>query len=242
MDVGPMEARCQKRSSAIDFLLWCSNYLHAHEAALSTDFVQAAGERASKRYGATEFGAVFRHMFSKYLHDHEATVRAHDEQIYFRTGDIARREGGYFCIVAQASFDIIKSGGYIISALDIERELLGLPYIFEVMVVSVADEEFGQRIAALVSLQEEDLTDDFPEAPKNSEQEVTIEDVRRDLRDRWAGYKLPTLLRVVSGGLPETVTGKAQKKFFGPKFFPSDYQTRSEVHQWVTPVRQFAKL
>jgi malonyl-CoA/methylmalonyl-CoA synthetase len=236
-------------------------------------------KRIIQRYGATEFGAIFKvrlddkkvpdgsvgevasgidvklsegdegevlvrspHMFSKYLHDPEATARAHNEDGYFRTGDIARKEGKYYYIVGRASLDIIKSGGYKISALDIERELLGLPYIAEAMVVGVADEEFGQRVAALVSLQEEELTDAFVEAHGNTEYLLTIADVRRDLRDRLAGYKLPTLLRIVNGELPKTATGKVQKKILGPKFFPADYQNDPEVQQWVTSSRQLAKL
>lgn len=50
---------------------------------------------------------------------------------------------------------VIKSGGYKISALDIEREILGLPYVSEVMVVGVDDDEFGQRVAAAVVLHED---------------------------------------------------------------------------------------
>lgn len=181
-------------------------------------------------------------MFSKYLQDPEATAKAHDEDGYFRTGDIARREGTYYYIVGRASLDIIKSGGYKISALDIERELLGLPYISEAMVVGVADEEFGQRVAALVSLQDEELTDAFLETYGNAEHVLTIEDVRRDLRERLAGYKMPTLLRIVSGELPKTVTGKVQKKILGPKFFPPDYEACSEVQRWVMPNVRLTKL
>lgn len=48
---------------------------------------------------------------------------------------------------------VIKSGGYKISALDIEREILGLDYVAEVMVVGVEDEEFGHRVAAAIVLQ-----------------------------------------------------------------------------------------
>ncbi|KAF1358646.1 putative AMP-binding enzyme [Lizonia empirigonia] len=232
-----------------------------------------------QRYGATEFGAVFKvrlddkkvpegsvgqiasgvdiklsegdegevlvkspHMFSKYLQDPEATAKAHDEDGYFRTGDIARREGTYYYIVGRASLDIIKSGGYKISALDVERELLGLPYISEAMVVGVADEEFGQRVAALIALQEEDLTDSFLENYGNTEHILTIDDVRRDLRGRLAGYKLPTLLRIAPGELPKTVTGKVQKKILGPRFFPAGYETCSEVQQWIAPSVQLAKL
>ena len=181
-------------------------------------------------------------MFSKYLQDPEATAKAHNQDGYFRTGDIARRDGTYYYIVGRASLDIIKSGGYKISALDVERELLGLPYISEAMVMSVADEEFGQRVAALVSLQEEELTDSFFKTYGNADHMLTIEDVRRDLRGRLAGYKLPTLLRIVFGELPKTATGKVQKKILGPRFFPPGYETCSEVQQWTMPSVQFTKL
>lgn len=181
-------------------------------------------------------------MFSKYLHDPEGTRKAHDHEGYFRTGDIARKEGKYYYIVGRASLDIIKSGGYKISALDIERELLALPYIAEAMVVGVADEEFGQRVAALISLQEEDLTDAFLKTYGNTEYLVTIADLRKDLRDRLAGYKMPTLLRIVNGELPKTATGKVQKKMLGPHFFPPDYRMRAEVQQWETTTSQLAKL
>lgn len=49
---------------------------------------------------------------------------------------------------------VIKSGGYKISALDIERELLNLSYIGEAMVVGVPDEEYGQRVAAAITLRD----------------------------------------------------------------------------------------
>lgn len=110
------------------------------------------------------------------------------------------------------------------------------------MVVGVADEEFGQRVAALVALQEEDLTDSFLENYGNTEHILTIDDVRRDLRGRLAGYKLPTLLRIAPGELPKTVTGKVQKKILGPRFFPAGYETCSEVQQWIAPSVQLAKL
>jgi malonyl-CoA/methylmalonyl-CoA synthetase len=171
-------------------------------------------------------------MFSKYLHDPEATASAHDSDGYFRTGDIARQEGSYYYIVGRASLDIIKSGGYKISALDIERELLGLPYIAEAMVVGVFDDEFGQRVAALVSLQEEELTDSFHATHGTTRLVLTIDNLRRDLQGRLARYKLPTLLRIVHGELPKTATGKVQKKILGPRFFPLDGKC-PVVLQWV---------
>lgn len=179
----------------------------------------------------------------KYLHDSEGTATAHDEYGYFRTGDLARREGKYYFILGRASLDIIKSGGYKISALDVERELLGLPYIAEAMVVGVADEEFGQRVAALVSLQEEDMTMDFPDKRLNTRNSLIIDKLRRDLRGRLAGYKLPTLLRIVNGELPKTATGKVQKKILGPQSFPRAWSSCPGIQKWVPDIgRQLAKL
>ncbi|KAF1921887.1 hypothetical protein BDU57DRAFT_510913 [Ampelomyces quisqualis] len=182
------------------------------------------------------------HGFSQYIHDPEATARAHTEDGYFRTVNIARRDKKYYYTVGRASLDIIKSGGYKISALDIEREMPGLPYIAEAMVVGVADEEFGQSFAALLLLQEEELTDAFVEAHGTTECLLTISDVRRDLRNLLARYNPLTLLCTINGDLPNTVTGKVQNKVLGPKFFPDGYQNKPEVQQWVTSSRQLAKL
>lgn len=156
-------------------------------------------------------------MFSKYVFDSEATSSAHDENGYFKTGDIARREGKYYFILGRASVDILKSGGYKISALDVEREILGLEYIAEVMVVGVEDEEFGQRVAAAVVLK--------PWASPS----LKLETLRRDLRETLAGYKMPTMLRVVDE-IPKSPTGKVVKKVLGPELFPP--QGHQDVQVW----------
>ncbi|GES62412.1 acetyl-CoA synthetase-like protein [Aspergillus terreus] len=211
------------------------------------------GKPILTRYGATEIGSIFKVdldpgntpansvgrlepgvsikltdeglllvkgplMFSKYLFDARATIDSHDEDGYFRTGDVVHQEGSYYTILGRASLDIIKSGGYKLSALDIERELLGLEYISEAMVVGVPDEEFGQRVAAAICL-----------ATKHRNKTLTLEALRTDLRDRLAGYKLPTVLRVLDRELPKSGTGKVQKKILGPLYFPSNYDSNPEV-------------
>lgn len=98
-----------------------------------------------------------------------------------------------------------------------EREIIGLDYVSEVMVVGVEDDEFGQRVAAAVVLKE-------PE-----ERKLTLEGLREDLRSRLAGYKMPTLLRVVPE-LPKTVTGKVMKKKLKPEFFPAE--GHPDVQAW----------
>lgn len=51
---------------------------------------------------------------------------------WFRTGDTAAYKNGVFRIVGRTSVDIIKSGGYKISALDLEEKLMNYPAISEV--------------------------------------------------------------------------------------------------------------
>ncbi|KXT08380.1 hypothetical protein AC579_3186 [Pseudocercospora musae] len=170
-------------------------------------------------------------MFSKYLFDPQATATAHTKDGYYQTGDIARREGEYYWIMGRASVDIIKSGGYKISALDIEREILALPYIAEAMVVGVPDDEFGERVAAAVCLKSKG--DMAPEDRHHLVENLTISRLRQDLRRRLAGYKMPTILKVIPDELPKSGTGKVVKKQLGPEFFPpQDYQKLESVQVW----------
>lgn len=179
---------------------------------------------------------------NRYVSDPVATQKSHDEKGYFKTGDIARREGGNYFIMGRASVDIIKSGGYKISALDIERECLGLPYIEEVMCIGVEDDEYGQRVAAAVKLREDQ--DIYASGPGQDGRQLTIDDLRKDLRERLAGYKLPTLLRLLDSELPKTVSGKVQKRLLGPQLFPHPgWHTVSDIQVWrSSKVEIMAKL
>ncbi len=50
--------------------------------------------------------------------------------------------------------DIIKSGGYKISALDIEGHLLTHGDVREAVVLGVPDPVYGQRVAAILTLRD----------------------------------------------------------------------------------------
>lgn len=91
-------------------------------------------------------------VFREYWRRPEATAKEFSPDGWFRTGDVARRRGsdGAYFIQGRASVDLIKSGGYKISALEVERKMLGLEAVQEVAVVGLADEEWGQRVAAVV--------------------------------------------------------------------------------------------
>lgn len=125
---------------------------------------------------------------------------------------------------------VVFVGGYKISALDIERELLSLPYIAEAMVVGVSDEEYGERVAAAVVL--EGMSDVPPNDCESVTEVLDIEKLRNDLRHRLAGYKLPTALRIVKDEFSKSPTGKVVKKKLGPEYFPGNYRDSPEVQLW----------
>jgi malonyl-CoA/methylmalonyl-CoA synthetase len=72
---------------------------------------------------------------------------------WFRTGDTVTREpnpGGPFKILGRTSVDILKSGGYKLSALEIEEVLREHPAVGEVAVVGLPDPAWGDRVVACV--------------------------------------------------------------------------------------------
>lgn len=90
-------------------------------------------------------------VFREYWRKPDATKKEFTSDGWFKTGDVAKRdESGAYFIQGRASVDLIKSGGYKISALEVERKMLALEAIQEAVVVGLADEEWGQRVAAVV--------------------------------------------------------------------------------------------
>lgn len=99
-----------------------------------------------------------KNVFREYWRRPEATASEFTADGWFKTGDCAVRDstGAYF-IQGRASVDIIKSGGYKISALQVERVMLALEQIQEVAVVGLNDIEWGERVAAVVKFREVSL-------------------------------------------------------------------------------------
>jgi malonyl-CoA/methylmalonyl-CoA synthetase len=134
-------------------------------------------------------------VFHEYWRKPEATQSAFRDG-WFCTGDVAVVEEGSYRILGRSSVDIIKTGGYKVSALEIEEVLLGHPQIAECAVVGVEDLEWGERVGAAV------VTRDG--------MELTLEALRAWGRERLAVYKIPSRLLVVDA-LPRNAMGKVTK-------------------------------
>jgi malonyl-CoA/methylmalonyl-CoA synthetase len=109
---------------------------------------------------------------------------------------MAVRERDYFRIMGRLSVDIIKSGGYKLSALEIEAVLLEHPAIRECAVIGVPDDTWGEAVAAAVVLAEGES--------------LELDALRDWCREHLSVYKIPKLLRVVES-LPRNAMGKVTK-------------------------------
>ncbi len=148
-------------------------------------------------------------LFSGYWGDPRATAASFEEDEaggrWFRTGDVAVVEGSaaapVYRLLGRRSVDIIKTGAFKVSALEIEAALLEHPWVREVAVVGEADDsplQLGERVAAHVVL--------APEADQSAATEVLTAHAETLL----ASYKKPRRW-VFLRELPRNAMGKLQK-------------------------------
>lgn len=135
-------------------------------------------------------------VFREYWQRPPETRAAFTADGWFRTGDVAAREHGSYRILGRDSIDIIKTGGFKVSALEIEEVLREHPAIAECAVVGIADDEWGQRVGVAVILRPGET--------------LALDPLRVWAKERLAPYKVPTLLRVVPD-LPRNPMGKVVK-------------------------------
>jgi fatty-acyl-CoA synthase len=116
---------------------------------------------------------------------------------WLHTGDVAVvNEHGSFLIVDRKK-DMILSGAENISSLEVEKVIVANPAVYEVAVIPVADEKWGEVPKALVVLK--------------SDAKLTESELIEFCRARLAHYKCPRSVEFVSN-LPKTATGKILKK------------------------------
>jgi malonyl-CoA/methylmalonyl-CoA synthetase len=134
-------------------------------------------------------------VFHEYWQRPEETAAAFRNG-WFRTGDMAVLEDGSYRLLGRTSVDIIKTGGFKVSALEIEEVLRTHPAVAECAVVGVNDAEWGERVSAAVELK-----------PGAS---LSLDDLQRWAKTILAPYKVPRALAPVDA-LPRNAMGKVVK-------------------------------
>ncbi len=139
-----------------------------------------------------------KNVFLEYWQKPEATRKTFTSDGWFKTGDIAIVENGYYRIMGRNSVDIIKSGGYKISALEIEEVLRLYDSIDDCAVVGINDDEWGELIVAAIVV--------IPDK-KNTFNEKELSNW---IVQKIASYKKPRKYLVVDE-LPRNAMGKVVK-------------------------------
>jgi len=129
-----------------------------------------------------------------YWNQPEATNRAFVDG-WFRTGDVARRDDGFYEVVDRLK-DMYITGGENVYPAEVEASILTLAGVAEAAVIGVPNERWGECACAYVVLQ--------PGAT------VMAEQILNHCASRLARFKLPTWVRFVDA-IPRTASGKIQK-------------------------------
>ncbi|XP_070826396.1 malonate--CoA ligase ACSF3, mitochondrial [Chaetodon trifascialis] len=143
-------------------------------------------------------------VFKEYWNKPQETQESFTDDGWFKTGDTAVYKDSVYWIMGRSSIDIIKSGGYKISALEVERHLLAHPGIIDVAVIGAPDATWGQKVTAVVQLKRG--------------QSMTLPDLKTWARERLAPYMVPTGLVLVEE-MPRNQMGKVNKKDLLRHFF-----------------------
>jgi fatty-acyl-CoA synthase len=116
---------------------------------------------------------------------------------WFHTGDLATIDDNGYVLIVDREKDIIVSGGENISSLELERTITAHPCVYEVAVIAVPHEKWGEVPKACVVLK-----------PGQMVSEAELLDLCRSCLAR---YKCPQSIEFLQG-LPKTGTGKILKR------------------------------
>ena len=134
-------------------------------------------------------------VFLEYWGNPEATEGSYKDG-WFCTGDVAVLESGYYRIMGRSSVDIIKSGGYKLSALEIEGTLLTHDDIAECAVIGAEDEMWGEAVIAFLVLK--------------ANRKLSYEDLKAWCEGKMSSYMVPKKTIIVDA-LPRNAMGKVTK-------------------------------
>ena len=131
-----------------------------------------------------------------YFKNNAATEKAFANG-WFHTGDIGYRDDDGFFYIADRKSDMIIRGGENIYPREIDELLFSHPAIQSAAVIGVADELYGEEVAAFVVLKEG--------------VEASEEDLINFCKKHLADYKCPKTFHFVED-IPKGPTGKLLKR------------------------------
>jgi acyl-CoA synthetase (AMP-forming)/AMP-acid ligase II len=163
---------------------------------LGTDRLQLLNQDG-KEVAVGEVGELYSRgpmMFDKYYKLPEKTKAAFRDG-YFTARDMAKKDDeGYYYLVDRKD-NMIISGGEHVYPSEVEAIICQHPKVFDVAVIGVPDDVWGEAVKAIIILKEG--------------KEATCEEIIEWCRGKIAGYKKPKSVDFIQPEeMPRTTTGK----------------------------------
>lgn len=163
---------------------------------LGTDFVKIL-DKYGNEAGVGEIGELFSRgpmLFDAYYRMPGKTATCFRGE-WFSAGDMAKRDADGFYQMVDRKDNMIITGGENVHPSEIEEIIGSYPDVFDVAVIGLPDEKWGERVVAVV-------------IPKDN---VQLDDqlIINRCKEKLAGYKCPKqVLFIKADEMPRTSTGK----------------------------------
>lgn len=150
-------------------------------------------------------------MMAGYWRNPEATADTVRDG-WIHSGDLGVIDENGFLRFVDRLKDLIISGGFNVSASEVENVISRVPGVQEVAVIAVPDAQWGEAPAAIIT----------------ADRKVDPEEVLRAARDELAVFKVPRYVVQVDGPLPRMTSGKLAKRDLRSEY--ADLPSRATRH------------
>ncbi|KAL1115049.1 hypothetical protein AAG570_007080 [Ranatra chinensis] len=152
-------------------------------------------------------------VFRQYWRKPKATRKEFTDSGWLKTGEIVQYRGVY-SVLGQHQSDMVTTGGFRVSALQIELTLLDMPGVREAAVVALPDSTWGHKMGAMVVVKDgSGLTE-----------KAVVDWAKGQLPE----YAVPSAVRVVPDLPRNVVSGSVDKKEVVEAFAPKKANAQGE--------------
>ena len=117
---------------------------------------------------------------------------------WLRSGDLGRMDDEGFVYVEDRVKDMVLRGGENVYCAEVEAVIYQHPAVYEAAVFGLPHERLGEEVAVAV-------------LPREGH-ELSAEDLQEHVRAQLAGFKVPSVVEIVSEQLPRNASGKILKR------------------------------
>ena len=137
------------------------------------------------------------HLIRGYWNKPEATAETIVNG-WLRSGDLGRIDEDGFVYVEDRAKDMVIRAGENVYCAEVEAAIYEHPAVYEAAVFGVPHERLGEEVAAAIYVR--------------PGQTLEVEEIQAHVRERLAGFKVPSVVRMLPAPLPRNAAGKFLKR------------------------------